>query len=421
MLPFTLALLLLLLVHTFYWWSGLGEFVLEPLSIVSQCFNEATVPRVHSRGIGTNPTFSHQNISPVVMFESVIDEIDAAHLLALADCVKQNVPTHVEYRNFDQNEAKYGGGNNVTYIGGFVNEIIPEFVHYITSVAGFATDIAHWRPHPLHLGIRCVELLEYSTGGELLMHIDQASIYTMVLMLGNPGNFEGGKFVILPRVGLYDTEHPIKTVMKVEPQQYGGVLFDSLAPHSVEPITQGQRLVLAIEFWPFESIDIHDLRPQADGFMKGLKLTTSLLATGPLDEEDEEEGVTIFFYLEIIHRVFESTRTHLPLLYLVFGVCLGLLGGILLFPPLPPPVAPFPPCEGVPSRLPMPALSSSSLSHSSSAQLASSLPPSLSTYSALLTPQAPSSSMADSAEASSSESSTISAPAHGEKNNKKNN
>jgi hypothetical protein len=49
---------------------------------------------------------------------------------------------------------------------------------------------------PKKLGLRTVERLVYNSGGELLYHQDQDSIYTMVLMLSQQQDFEGGTFYI---------------------------------------------------------------------------------------------------------------------------------------------------------------------------------------------------------------------------------
>lgn len=147
---------------------------------------------------------------------------------------------------------------------------MPEFVHHILDVAALATGAAGWYPHPRHLGFRCIELLEYHTGGELLMHQDYDSVYTMVIMLEDPSLFTGGQFVIRPRA--WDSriqsrrahqEISFMAPVIVEPMKYGGFIFDSLAEHAVTPIESGKRTVLAIELWAFEPVDVTGLRPHA--------------------------------------------------------------------------------------------------------------------------------------------------------------
>ena len=74
------------------------------------------------------------------------------------------------------------GGNNVTFVGEFLKSLIPELYFHLVSTVSYATESARWVPHPLQLGIRCVEILEYAAGNELKYHVDSNSIYTLMVI-----------------------------------------------------------------------------------------------------------------------------------------------------------------------------------------------------------------------------------------------
>ena len=149
-----------------------------------------------------------------------------------------------------------------------------EFSDHILNVASNA---AGWRPHPKHLGFRCIEVLEYHTSGKITMHDDEDSTYTMVIMLGQPENFAGGDFVYEPRAmpppkyisSLRDTtlaksasEGPRTVALqRVSYPHGGGILFDSTIIHGVTPVTKGVRWVLVVELWPYLDVDHTGMRP----------------------------------------------------------------------------------------------------------------------------------------------------------------
>ena len=223
---------------------------------VRQCFQSqvASLARISHRTI--DPFFYSSNAEPIVVYENVIDNEDIKFISILADCIKVEFAESFEDRAFDSNG--YGGGNNVTYMNGFMQKILPELTDHIRHIAVLAAEKAGWRPYPQHLGIRCIERLDYYTGGELLLHTDTDSVYTMVLMLADEKQFHGGKF--------YIKEPSTGSVVEATPNRYGGILFDSMALHGVYPITKGERVVLAVEFWPYSDTDTHDKRPDSKWF-----------------------------------------------------------------------------------------------------------------------------------------------------------
>jgi hypothetical protein len=203
-------------------------------------------------------------IAPLVVFEDAFDEFDIQQILGLSTCIRELMPNHVEYQPFDQGKTGYGGGNNVTYLGGFFEDILADLTNRIIEVATEGTMLAGWLPHPRHLGIRCIELLEYGEKGELLWHQDADSVYTLTFMLGDPTDFDGGEFNIYPRPW---SSRQNKTAIsslpsfKATPKQFGGVLFDSIASHAVTTLSRGKRTVLAVELWAYEHVDLTGMRP----------------------------------------------------------------------------------------------------------------------------------------------------------------
>ena len=236
---------------------------------VDECFHSRNRTRAAPRKHKHPTLLPHKAADPLVEFGNAVDDTDLEHLFGLVKCVREILPDHFEDRPFDLGKSKYGGGNNVTYIGGFFEQVLPELTSRILDVATAAARHAGWYPHPRHLGFRCVELLEYYTGGELLMHVDSDSIYTMVLMLAEPSEFTGGRFEIKHRPWPSSVQLDKADALKIQkappvgasPDRLGGILFDSNADHGVTPILTGKRTVLAIELWAFDDVDINGLRP----------------------------------------------------------------------------------------------------------------------------------------------------------------
>jgi len=115
----------------------------------------------------TTPTVISYNSTqdPIIIVDNWIDKSIADSTIILAECVRIHAPQNHEYRPFGG--SKYGGGNNVTFLNQFMQAIYPQALDQILSVAGAVTETVGWRPHPHHLGIRCIELLEYEARGEL--------------------------------------------------------------------------------------------------------------------------------------------------------------------------------------------------------------------------------------------------------------
>jgi hypothetical protein len=80
-----------------------------------------------------------------------------------------------------------GGGNDVVFLEGILQSTMPNLTSYVLHCVTHAIDhVAQWSPHPYQLGIRCVECLLYEPHGQLRLHTDSESIYTVVIMLSEP-------------------------------------------------------------------------------------------------------------------------------------------------------------------------------------------------------------------------------------------
>jgi len=302
----------------------------EDVRKVTACFEANKVPRKSPRNrIGRSPGFAARG--QFVDLVNIVDDVDVEHLSVLSQCVKHHIPSNFKGRLFDENG--YGGGNNVTFVGGYVQSIMSEFFQHLLDVAGEATEEAGWIPHPQQLGIRCVEMLEYAAGGQLKMHTDLDSIYTMVLMLGSPNKtFYGGAFVIEPhRVG-----REAIAVVKANPVQFGGILFDSNANHGVEPISTGERLVLAVEFWPYQDTTVFEKRPSpscCDLRIPTLQRRTSFSSASHFFSTTKDRPSPLTDAAQVAIQKLVDLGSNLSAFALQFlaGLCFGLSISLLIF------------------------------------------------------------------------------------------
>mmetsp|Transcript_28896 Transcript_28896/g.29230 ORF Transcript_28896/g.29230 Transcript_28896/m.29230 type:complete len:349 (-) Transcript_28896:103-1149(-) len=259
----------------------------EDFDDIKKCFLENSIGEFPSQLPYDPLEIEYRERDPVIKIDSVIlDDIDIQNIVLLTQCVRDLRYNRVEDRKFDNLVTGYGGGNNVTYMTGIMQEVAPDFVNRVLEVVSIATEQAGWRPHPYHLGIRCVETLQYPAGGELLMHVDGDSIYTVMLMLSDPASFTGGEFVITKELFDETTSEREEIELVVMPEKGGGVVFDSEALHGVYPIESGERTVLIFELWPYEDSDSGHVRPSATTYASRRKNTPLLMVEKPHNDCD---------------------------------------------------------------------------------------------------------------------------------------
>ena len=226
------------------------DHIKKIISTVRECYNRSAIKREGQRS--STPRYSHNKGDSLVKMFDAIDDIDIAQMVTLSDCIKIADPTRFEDRKFDQNANKYGGGNDVIYLTGLMPLITPSLSRYLLEVASAAAEEAGWRPHISHLGIRCIEKLQYHPGGELLYHTDHGSVYTLVLVFSDETEYIGGEFQI---------KNADRSIINHKAPRFGGMLFDSIKDHGITTIKEGERHVLVIEFWPYEDTNVKDRRP----------------------------------------------------------------------------------------------------------------------------------------------------------------
>jgi len=231
--------------------------------------------------------------SPLLTIHSLIDAEDIQQIDRLSEWVKTTHATQYMHRMFSAapveysdgelivhdpaqgSATAYGGGNDVTHIEGFAQTILPHLMEHIICVASEAVVNAQWFPHPRQLGIRCVETLRYHAGGELKLHLDSESIFTVVVMLSDPcsGDFAGGDFMIRDS----NAESASDELLRAAPKMGDALIFDSNALHGVGTIFEGERRVLVLELWAYDDVGEGERRPSAASYKHRIKVPTMLM------------------------------------------------------------------------------------------------------------------------------------------------
>ena len=80
---------------------------------------------------------------PLINIKHALDEVDLLDLENLYNCVRSTMPNHIQDRPF--NAEGYGGGNNVTFIGGFIQLGLNELVDRLLDLLSHSADAAGWR------------------------------------------------------------------------------------------------------------------------------------------------------------------------------------------------------------------------------------------------------------------------------------
>jgi len=201
------------------------------------------------------------------MITNVFTKAEIAAIKLLQKCVDQNVPEAVKKRNFGG--GGYRDGHSTIFVQNFWDWELPQLKARVLAAAQHAVNTLKWNEtvteRPDKLGLRVAEVLQYSDNGGLGWHRDTGSVYTMVVNLANPGDFEGGELL------LHTSE--MNGNARIEEQQTGfgplapggdGAIFLSNEPHKVTAVTSGERLVLVTELWEFGDA-VHLDRPDPHG------------------------------------------------------------------------------------------------------------------------------------------------------------
>lgn len=153
-------------------------------------------------------------------------------------------------RNAANQAASYHTGVwETTYLstGGVFAQELPEVRAKLIKAAADA-DERHWgilRCATMPVAPRCVEYHRVSPSGSLPFegHHDAGSMLTIDVLLSDPAEFDGGAFVTTDTDGT-QREHAFG--------RGDALIFLSHKPHSVMPVTAGERRVLVMELWEGE-------------------------------------------------------------------------------------------------------------------------------------------------------------------------
>ena len=245
-----------------------------------------------------------------IIVENTISLSSALELHALSSCVELHVEANAEKRVFYDKQAHiagclehpeetcepyYRGGNDVVYIAGFFQNLMPEVYIHISETVSRALHQAGWSPSTAELEPRCVEHLTYTSGSNLNYHEDSDSVWTIVLMLSDMAEYEGGEFQILreefsslfisravSRKGANkassseegekeDGERDVwdgfiseRHVQRVSLALGDLLIIPSERSHAVSRVGAGIRRVFVMELWPHVGASAYDLRPPVE-------------------------------------------------------------------------------------------------------------------------------------------------------------
>jgi hypothetical protein len=120
---------------------------------------------------------------------------------------------------------------------------------------------------PFEAGIRTSGHLGYDGWDELGPHKDNDSLYTALIALSHPMEYEGGElFMVVDRTGdesdphrKFDKAHP---PLMFKPNQFDAVVFMADEnTHKVQTIYSGNRQTIGTEFWEYEDAPFGIMRP----------------------------------------------------------------------------------------------------------------------------------------------------------------
>jgi len=149
-----------------------------------------------------------------VIVENAFNKQEAATLEDLKRCIhKYHKRSLLEHRPFAYgiDGQEYKGGNDCTFLGGFLQTFAPGVAAQVKYVGHLAWKAAKWGEivvasnkgveqlyvDPKKTGIRTSGHLSYEGWDELGLHADSGSLYTVLFMLSDPVDYDGGelKFV----------------------------------------------------------------------------------------------------------------------------------------------------------------------------------------------------------------------------------
>jgi len=222
----------------------------------------------------------HPDTKPVLVhIKHALTEMEVMHIQVLQNCVQKLDPERHEYRPFENNL----GGNTVTFLSTVLQMFLPGIASQIYNLAYLAQEEANWtepgfeengEENPLTaydprapdfraLGLRTSEYLSYEGDGQLGLHADSESIYTVLIALSDPEDYDGGEFEIY-----WDKLMDPNEKRSLKPEKLSALVFLSEELHGVTHIVSGTRKTFANELWMFPDPTYEMLRPHPREFLE---------------------------------------------------------------------------------------------------------------------------------------------------------
>lgn len=224
--------------------------------------------------IDVSSYYRHNHDGELVSVELALTPQEAESVTILAECIREIFPQEYPYfekRAFGATEEEEAldiepqlndyllSGNICTYLVGLLQLFAPGVAAQMIQVVSVAWSHAHWyddsyghMPDPQHMGIRVAEHLHYESSARLGVHVDFESIYTIVVALSHPDDYEGGEFRLA-----HDSA-------KFKPNQWTALVFRSEVPHGVESVLNGLRETFVIEMWTLPDSGVGFARPSEE-------------------------------------------------------------------------------------------------------------------------------------------------------------
>lgn len=199
-----------------------------------------------------------------VQVSSALSEWEASAVQALAAQVRSSgsiAKSQFVNRSFGTDK----GGNDCTYLAPLLQAMLPTVASQVINVGTLAWKAAGWNdldyPEPGTCGIRTSEQLSYKGWKSLEGHKDVGSMYTTMIALAEPSDYQGGDFFVQNR--FFDPTD-------IKPDRLEAVVFLSDTVHGVRPITGGMRETFVTELWENDDSPLGLNRPTPERWQEFL-------------------------------------------------------------------------------------------------------------------------------------------------------
>lgn len=260
-----------------FWQQFLQQYPLHPATAEFEYPSMEVLSQQHQQDRGTDA------VPPVaVIVENALHIREAETLQDLKQCLQTHHDHLTEHRPFGQGYDN--GGNNCVFLGAFLQWMAPGVAAQIRQTGHVAWEHGGWgdfdppRPQmhpygyidPSEAGIRTSGHLSYEGWEALGPHKDNDSLYTVLVMLSDPEDYDGGQlYMQVDRSGeqsekqrMLDEYHP---PMVIKPKKHSAVVFMADEnTHQVLSIGGGDRQTVGTEFWSHGDVPFGMMRPSPD-------------------------------------------------------------------------------------------------------------------------------------------------------------